>query len=734
MNKILSTLNEQQKEVAELIDWPLLVVAGAGTWKTRALTYRIANMINEKIMPWNILAITFTNKAANEIKERVIKILETENISTQSPAIGTFHSVCLRILRSEITILWYENNFIVYDTLDQKSVMKQVLSKLNIDPKQYSPKSFLNKISFLKNNLTYSNVDLGYILPEENNIEQISQVYKEYQKALKQSNAVDFDDLIALVCRIFEKNSEILTKYQNKFQYILVDEYQDTNHSQYRFIKLLSAKHKNLCVIGDSDQSIYAFRGADISNILNFKKEFKTAITIRLEKNYRSTKTILNASNHMIKNNSSHQEKEMFTDNDEGEKITILEKTNETEEARVVINKINTLINNGVSAKDIVIMYRTNAQSRLFEEFLLHYSLQYKIIWGLKFYSRKEIKDIIAYLRILQNPEDNVSLNRIINVPARKIWKTSINKVLNIANQKELSMFNIIKHIDVVDWLTSWSKQSFIKFLDLYEELQLIQKKQPLSDFIDTVIDKTGYWKLLSDKTQENLTRRENLEELKSVATRYDKYDERALELFLEEVALIQDADNIDETQEQVTLMTIHASKWLEFENVFLTGMEETIFPHVRSLNNNLELEEERRLMYVAITRAKNKLYLSYAKQRMIFGKKSFNPVSRFIKEIPVQYIEKDKPKQSTYSFNTNYKSVTPNSENIQINQDPKYSYDEDSQCMDTPNYKEWMKVYHQVFWQGTIISANEEFITISFWPGNTKKFMASMAPIRIMN
>ena len=554
----------------------------------------------------------------------------------------------------------------------------------------------------------------------------MAEIYETYQKFLKENNALDFDDLIMLTIQLFEMFPKVLEKYQNRWKYISIDEYQDTNHAQYRFIRHLSEKSKNVCAIGDSDQSIYAFRGACITNILNFESEFKDAKVIKLEQNYRSTQTILDSANDLIKNNISRIEKNMWTNNGLGEKIKIWEVRNERVEAENIAKEIiKQQRENGISFKKNVVMYRTNAQSRIIEEVFLENAIPYKIIGGLKFYSRREIKDIIAYLRILINPNDVISLLRIINIPARKIGKTSINKVQNFALSRNLSFFEVLEHIEMVDNITSSAKNAFSNFLSLCKSLQEEKKKQTLSEFIDTVLEETGYKNMLGDGSIENITRLENIEELKSVTRRYDSLEDESLQIFLEDVALIEASDDIEENKETVFLMTSHSAKGLEFDNVFITGLEDGMFPHEMSMDDPSGIEEERRLMYVAMTRARKNLFISHANERMIFGKTSYCIPSRFLGEISESFCEVISYKQ-TFSKNL----INEPAYNYS---DSDYTYDEDSQMDECPEYEEGMTVQHSVFGEGKIIAISNGQLTISFGPGRVKNFMASIVPLKIL-
>ena len=630
----LSSLNAKQIEGVRALDGPVLIIAGPGSGKTRCLTYRVAYMISGGIHPQNILAITFTNKSANEMKERIDRLLGQENKFGQ-PIIGTFHSVCLRILRKEIPLLGYKSNFSIFDTNDQLSLVKKVMTNLEIDSKKYNPHLILNKISKLKTDL---------IFPENYNpteffAKTVSRVYNNYQAELKKMNGLDFDDLIVLTVKIFQQNPDILEKYQNFWKYILVDEYQDTSHDQYTLIKLLSDKNRNIFAIGDDAQSIYAFRDADIKNILNFQKDYPDAKVVFLEQNYRSTKTILAAAQNIISNNQTQVPKELWTENIKGEKIHIKETLNERTEAEFIVDKIDELTGEDIyKIQDFTILYRTHAQSRAIEEALITRGFPYQIVGGIRFYERKEIKDILSYLRFMVNPTDLISLERIYNVPTRGIGETTFNKIVSI------NTLDLIESIGVLAKEKGDTKQakSLTEFKNLLTDLSDKKKHKNLTSVIKYVIKRTNYEdylkslvakKELYDNTADKM---ENLKELLTVARKYDILKgEEGIEKFLEEIALLQETDKMKASADRITLMTIHSSKGLEFPVVFIAGMEEGLFPHSRATLAPLELEEERRLCYVAITRAKDRLIITHAKYRNIFGRTEMNLPSRFIQEMP---------------------------------------------------------------------------------------------------
>ncbi|MEH7875501.1 DNA helicase PcrA [Bacillus velezensis] len=643
-NQLLSGLNPVQQEAVKTTDGPLLLMAGAGSGKTRVLTHRIAYLMAEKhVAPWNILAITFTNKAAREMKERVESILGP---GADEIWISTFHSMCVRILRRDIDRIGINRNFSILDTADQLSVIKGILKERNIDPKKFDPRSILGSISSAKNEL---------IEPEEfaksagGYYDQVtSDVYTDYQKKLLKNQSLDFDDLIMTTIKLFERVPEVLEFYQRKFQYIHVDEYQDTNRAQYLLVKQLAARLENICVVGDSDQSIYRWRGADIANILSFEKDYPSANVILLEQNYRSTKRILQAANEVIKNNSNRKPKNLWTENDEGIKLSYYSGDNEFGEGQFVAGKIYELHSSGRrKLSDIAILYRTNAQSRVIEETLLKSGLNYNIVGGTKFYDRKEIKDILAYLRLVSNPDDDISFTRIVNVPKRGVGATSLEKIASYAAMNGMSMFQAIKQVDFIG-VSAKAANALDGFGAMIENLTNMQDYLSITELTEEILEKTEYREMLkAEKSIEAQSRLENIDEFLSVTKNFEqKSEDKSLVAFLTDLALIADIDQLDQKEEEsggkdaVTLMTLHAAKGLEFPVVFLMGMEEGVFPHSRSLMEEAEMEEERRLAYVGITRAEEELYLTNAKMRTLFGRTNMNPESRFIREIPSDLLE----------------------------------------------------------------------------------------------
>ncbi|HLS20728.1 MAG TPA: DNA helicase PcrA [Bacillota bacterium] len=636
--KLLKGLNEQQQAAVQHTEGPLLIMAGAGSGKTRVLTHRIAYLLNEKdVSPRNILAITFTNKAAREMKERIHELIGTEG---DSMWVMTFHAMCVRILRRDSDRIGYDRSFTILDRSDQLTIIRQILKNLNLDPKQYNPHAMINQISAAKNKLItpkkFAEMNGNYYE------ERVAEVYEQYQTFIQKNHSFDFDDLIMQTIHLFERVPEVLQYYQRRFQYIHVDEYQDTNHAQYKLVKMLSERYKNICVVGDSDQSIYRWRGADISNILSFEKDYPKATTILLEQNYRSTKNILQAANDVIKNNTSHKPKKLWTTNKDGEELHYYRGATERHEALFVADTVKQLIDSGkYKPEDIAVLYRTNAQSRAIEDTLVKANMAYQIVGGTRFYDRKEIKDMIAYLRLITNPNDDISFERIVNEPKRGIGQTTIERLREYAAINDLSFMETLKEVDFTG-VTPRAANALIKFADLIESLAKQQEFLSVTEMVDVILERTGYVEMLHNEgTIEAQSRLENLEEFKTVTQNFEKTneDDQSLVAFLTDLALIADIDEVDESDpeqvQKITLMTLHSAKGLEFPVVFLIGMEEGIFPHSRSLDNDEELEEERRLAYVGITRAEEKLYLTHAEMRTLYGRPSSNQVSRFIEEIP---------------------------------------------------------------------------------------------------
>lgn len=630
----LNELNERQKEAIVNSEGPTLVVAGAGSGKTKVLTYKIANLIEKGVSPFNILAITFTNKAAKEMKERIVAMIGS---NAYNATISTFHSFGVKVLRKEIDKLGYDKNFTIIDGNDQLSVVKLILKDMNIDATKYNPRHILTRISKYKNEQT-GEVELAqecYTMFDELAVD----VYKKYCERLVANNCVDFDDLLILPVKLFKEYPDVLEKYQEIFKYILVDEYQDTNGLQYSLVKMLGSKYRNIFVVGDGDQSIYSWRGANVENILNFEKDYKDATVVLLEQNYRSSKTIIAAANNVIENNKNRKHKHLFTDNEEGELINYLKCSDEKEEAQTVIDEVVKLIRNGVSLNEIAILYRTNAQSRVFEEVLLRENIAYNIVGSYYFYARKEIKDVLAYLRLIININDDISFMRVVNEPKRGIGTTTLTKLREIASANNISL---IEAIDL-NYLSTRANQFLGEFKTIMLELQEYAKEHSITHIIERVLDVTGYYASINDDSIENSVRREYLEEFLSVANVFEEtHEEISLEEFLAEISLVADMKQYEETENKLSLMTLHAVKGLEYDYVFLVGMEEGLLPHRNSLESERDLEEERRLCYVGITRARKKLYFSNANIRMFLGSRTFNQVSRFINESGFELIEQD--------------------------------------------------------------------------------------------
>lgn len=641
---IYDKLNEPQREAVYHTDGPLLILAGAGSGKTRVLTHRIAYLIGERgVNPWNILAITFTNKAAEEMRQRVDNLV---GFGAESVWVSTFHSACVRILRRFIDRLGYENHFTIYDTDDQKTLIKEVCRKVDVDTKVFKERSLLSAISSAKNEM---------ILPDEFELNaggdfakmKIAKVYREYEAQMRANNALDFDDLLVKTVQLLQTQPDVLESYQERFRYIMVDEYQDTNTVQFQLVSLLAGKYKNLCVVGDDDQSIYKFRGANIRNILDFEHEFPDAKVIKLEQNYRSTGNILNAANSVIANNRGRKEKSLWTENGEGELIRLRQFDTAFDEADFIGEDIKNAVRQGGSYNDSAVLYRTNAQSRLLEEKFIAMNIPYKIVGGVNFYARREIKDLLAYLKTIDNGRDDVAVRRIINVPKRGIGLTTINRIQESATERGIGFYEALLAPELIAGVGR-SATKLDSFAALIEHFKTLEEEMNITDLLQEVIEKTGYIESLENEDKEEAkTRKENIDELISKAATYeescqDKDEKATLSGFLEEVALVADIDSLDEDQEYVVLMTLHSAKGLEFPRVYLAGMEDGLFPGYMSINagDREELEEERRLCYVGITRAEQELTLTSARRRMVHGETQYNPMSRFVKEIPRELLD----------------------------------------------------------------------------------------------
>lgn len=679
-------LNSEQIKAVNHIDGPMLVLAGAGSGKTKVLTSRIANLIENGVNPYNILAITFTNKAAKEMKDRVTRLIGASAYNIQ---ISTFHSLGLRILKENYSLLGYDRNFTIIDSDDVLTIIKKIMKDLNMTKEQYNPREIRNKISSAKNEMmsieSFSKVEFDH---------KIVEVYKLYQKKLKNGNSVDFDDLLILPIKLFKNYPNILNDYQDRYKYILIDEYQDTNEAQYTFSKLLSAKYRNIFVVGDNDQAIYAFRGANYKNILNFEKDYPEAKTILLEENYRSTKTILNAANSVIKNNRERKDKNLWSNNATGEKIKYKIVANEKEEASFISTEIKELISKGVSEEEIAVLYRTNAQSRILEEEMLKKNIKYRVVGSFYFYNRKEIKDLLCYLRLINNHKDDISLLRVINTPKRGIGEKTIDNLTNVAMDNNTSIYEAI------------SSGKELEFKKLIEELTTDSETLSLTELVDEILEKSGIKKeLSSSKLLEDEIRLENLNEFKSITKSYEEESGSAtLEDFLDEISLVSDITEHQDDSGRVSLMTVHSVKGLEYDYVFIAGMEEGIFPHYNAINDgsNSAIEEERRLCYVAITRAKKQLYITSADSRMLFGNVNRNRHSRFIDEIDSNYIEMDINKPLNKIVSRVKKVIDKNAE-----------------------YEVGERISHTEFGEGIVISVDKSILTVAFpHPVGIKKLM----------
>ena len=771
MEDLISSLNDKQKEAVLATEGPCLVIAGAGSGKTKVLTHKIAYLMAERyVKPWNILAITFTNKAANEMKERVQKLVGN---AVNDMWIGTFHSICVRILRKFIDRIGYDTSFIIFDTSDQKTVIKECLKELKIDDKIFTDKSVLYEISNAKNEMLepiqYSARAVG-----EFRKETIAKVYDLYQRKLRENNAIDFDDIINFTIKILNENEDILDMYTEKFKYVLVDEYQDTNKAQFTLVSLLASKYGNITVVGDNDQGIYSFRGADISNILNFERDFPGTTIIKLEQNYRCTGNILKAANAVIKHNTVKYDKKLWTENDEGNKPVIYSGEDEYDEATYIVGRINSLkTEEYYKYSDFAVLYRMNSQSRAIEDILRREDIPYKIIGGLKFYERKEIKDIVAYLRLIFNSNDNLSLKRIINEPKRGIGKTSIDNIQEVADSNGISMYEVIKNAEQYGLNRVYINTR--EFIEQIEYLKSIKDQAKISDLVKETLNKTGYTKALElEATIEAESRIQNLNEFLTVAIEFeDEFAENGLAEFLEGITLTTDLDNSDTSEDSVTLMTLHSAKGLEFPVVFLVGMEEGIFPGYKSIGEEKELEEERRLFYVGITRAKEYLNLTCAKKRTIFGSTSYNQVSRFVKEIPKDLLDgyddvvgnnrksetfKDSDYKWEYGNSGNYGNSSIKTYNVNTYKIPTTAsakttagtgfafrtaesflndFSKNKNNVDVSEYKEGQRVYHKKFGEGTINKLEAEGddykVDIKFDKSGNKRLMAKFAGLQII-
>lgn len=765
MQNLIEGLNDKQKEAVLATEGPCLVIAGAGSGKTKVLTHKIAYLLSEKnVKPWNILSITFTNKAANEMKQRVEKLVGE---ASQEMWLGTFHSICVRILRRFIDRIGFDTTFLIFDSTDQRTLVKECIKSMRLDDKLFTDRSVLSEISNGKNDMLEPK---AYQVKYNGDFrkEKIGEVYELYQKKLKENNALDFDDIINYTIKILTENPDVLEYYTEKFKYVLVDEYQDTNKAQFMLVSILASKYGNITVVGDNDQGIYSFRGADITNILNFEKDFPGSKIVKLEQNYRCTGNILKAANAVIKNNENKYDKKLWTENEEGKLPCIYKAEDEYDEASYIVKQINMLkMEEYLKLSDFVILYRMNSQSRAIEDIFRRENIPYKIIGGLKFYERKEIKDIIAYLRLIFNTSDNLSLKRIINEPKRGIGKTSLDNIQDISDKTGKSMYEIIKYAEQYE--LNRVKANSIQFVEVIEELRKQVNQIPISELIKLTLNKTGYVKALeNENTIEAESKIQNLEEFLTVAIEFEEQmAENTLAEFLESISLTSDIDNMEESEDTVTLMTLHSAKGLEFPVVFLVGMEEGIFPGYKSIGEIKELEEERRLFYVGITRAMQYLYLTCAKRRTIFGSTSYNQMSRFLKEIPKDlldgYEEIDNEdnnsfKDSNYGweYGTNYagKVKTYKFDNVEKIPEVKekvgafqfrtaesflnsLNKKASGRQVDITKYKEGQRIYHKKFGEGTINKIEQEGedykLDIQFDKVGHKRLMAKFAELEII-
>lgn len=752
----LDDLNPAQREAAEHEEGPLLILAGAGSGKTRVLTYRIANLVAQGVEPWEILAITFTNKAAKEMRERVYALLGSERYGLW---VTTFHSACVRILRREIDNLpGYNRNFVIYDAGDQQALLKACLKESNLDEKKFPVSGVAAVISGAKNNLwdpeEFARQAADYFQ------EKVADLYKAYQTKLKNNNALDFDDLIRLTVQLFQQHEHVLRYYLDKFRYILVDEYQDTNHAQYVLIKLLASERRNLCVVGDDDQSVYKWRGADIRNILDFERDYPEAKVVKLEQNYRSTQKILDAANVLVKNNASRKEKALWTENGEGQPLVCYVGDDERDEANYVVERIQRLHDlEGRPYNDFAVLYRTNAQSRALEESFMKAAAPYRIFSGLKFYQRLEIKDVLAYLRVLANSADQVSFARILGAPKRGLGDSALEKILQYADEQGMPVLDAILEADYIPDLPSRAKKPLLQFAHLLQELRLYAREAPVTDLVEAILDKTGYKAALQGAdTPEAAARLENLLEFLSVTAEYDAKAEReggdasagdrgeevptpGLSGFLEQVSLVSDIDELDQREEAAALMTMHSAKGLEFPVVFIVGLEEGVFPSSRSLLDPLELEEERRLCYVALTRAKEKLYLCNAEMRLLYGRTQYNRPSCFLGEIPAALITEIDPldpprRQGKRGMQQEKKTQGKNTDRLTpLGSGPwEKGFGSPVVSKAAVEHRVGDKVEHAAFGRGVIVSikgeGNQAELSVVFDGGGIKKLLAEYAKL----
>lgn len=727
----MENLNKEQKQAVLATEGPLLILAGAGSGKTGTMTHRIAHLIkNVGIDPYNILAVTFTNKAAGEMRERVTSILG-EDVNMW---IMTFHAACLRILRRNAEVIGYGRDFVVYDPVDTKSLIKKILKELNVDDKKFTPVAMLSEISHQKEQEIMPKDYLAFT-DGEYRARIISNIYERYVAAMKKSNAMDFDDLLLNTVNIFEADEDVLEFYQNRFKYIMVDEYQDTNKIQYKFISMLAARHGNLCVVGDDDQCIYQWRGADITNILNFEKDFPGARVIKLEQNYRSTGNILAAAHSVIQNNRERKGKKLWTSQEDGAKICYRRAEDEKDEAGYVAQEIDRLKMGGGRYSDFAILYRTNSQSRNFEEALSRRGIPYRVVGGIRYYDRKEIKDIVAYMRLVMNPKDDLSLTRVINEPKRGIGLTTVNKLTALAGAQGISVFETLLDVDELSGISARAKKSIKEFVDLLKDCHMSMEDMSVSEIYDQLLTGSGYLAALEDANNaESDARIENLLEFKSVIADYEKDDKATISDFLEGIALLSDIDNYDASEDSVSLMTMHSAKGLEFPYVFLVGMEDGLFPGWRSMDDSAKMEEERRLCYVGMTRAKKRLCLTGAEYRTLYGKGSFTRESTFMRELDMKLVEGDgvmeRKSESRLGSEKPFDGYAK--------KDPYRPFDRLTQAKRTVkesvhrdvNYTVGEVVKHSKFGEGTVIDSEGSVVTVAFDSVGIKKLAKSVAPL----
>ncbi|MCF7812610.1 UvrD-helicase domain-containing protein [Candidatus Gracilibacteria bacterium] len=739
---IFDGLNECQRKAVEILEGPLLILAGAGSGKTKCLTHRIANLIAHGVKGDRILAVTFTNKAANEMKTRVEKLLgfvssRDTNPGNKLPTVGTFHSVCVRILRKDIEKLDYgiTSSFVIFNTDDSRSLMKILMKERGYDEKEIKHKAVLAHISAAKNQLLTPEEYSSTIDPNKFT-RAVSELFPEYQKRLAEHNALDFDDLLQKVVQLFESNEKVLEKYRHRWDHLLVDEYQDTNFAQYRLVRLLADKHQNLCVIGDDHQSIYSFRGADYTNILNFEKDFPNARVIKLEQNYRSTQNILNNANCLISFNQTGQKKELWTQNESGDPLRIFEVANEREEGSAIVDHIRELQEKeNIRLSDCVILYRMNAQSRALEEAFMRQQIPYQIVGGTKFFDRREIKDVIAYLRLIFNPRDDVAFLRVINTPTRKIGPATIETVKKYSEHYTMSLFEVLENVKDMDELAENKQKVLADFRDMILHLRKLNRTEPVSIILDHLLDKIEYLKYLDDGTSEGEMRQENVRELFSVATKYDSADD-SLASFLEGVALIADVDQYKESADQVTMMTMHTSKGLEFPIVFLPGWEDGIFPSANAQFSHEQVEEERRLGYVGITRAQKKCFITYARSRMLFGRTDYSSPSKFLSELHEDSVQQDSPVSAgSYMGRRKYDSGLEKEKQNILSHPPRNRQEAIFGVSDNETeFTVGTRLRHADFGEGTIIQISGDVLSVAFAGMGVKKIVASVAPIEVIN